>query len=1443
MNLHKSISSPKATGLSSRVRAGFTIIELLMVIGILGILSTIILLVINPAQLIKQAADANRITELNQINKALLIYQSFRGEGSYMGDHNTIYISLPDTDPKCGSYYGQLAATTSPWNYHCSTPANYRKIDGTGWVPVDFTSVQSSIGSLFTNLPVDTINSATDGLYYTYINGSWALSAALTSDKYIAANAAVDGGKSDVRYEIGNNLALNSVVEVSPITVTGINPNLGPNTGSVSLTSITGTGFAAGASVKLTKQGQVDISCTGITVASPTLITGGSCNITGAIDGTWNVVVTNINATFNSLTNGFTVNRIYATGGTITYTDSSGLNPRSSPSYPGGYTVHTFTSSGAFSVGVGGNVDVLVVGGGGGGGTWVGGGGGAGGVIRQTGYAVTAQNYIVTVGNGAPRATANGPGANGYNSAFDSLIAIGGGGGGAYVTGIGNGLNGGSGGGVAWGTGTAGTGVAGQGFGGGQGNNDVHSSGGGGGAGAVGGSTPAGNHTGGVGGIGVSSSISGVSTYYGGGGGGWGLTATPAVGGLGGGGAASRGDDGGSYTLGGGQAIDGTPNTGGGGGGGWYQPYGYFGGGGGKGIVIIRYPTSESTIIPPGGGGGIVVDGGTVTYTDSSGLNPRSSPAYSGGYTVHTFTSSGNFSVTGSMSVDALIIAGGGGGGKSENTGGDGGGGGGAGGLRTLSSLALSSGNYSVVVGDGGAGATVTSSKGVNGSNSSFSTYTSIGGGGGGSDNHDINGINKGADGGSGGGAASFATGGAGESATLGGAGTAGQGYAGGGSNIGMASRGGGGGGGAGGVGTTATSQTGAAGGIGLASSISGSSVTYATGGPGGGGQGATYAGTNGTANLGNGGGGGAGDLGVGGNGGKGIVIVRYLISSVCGNNSKNVGEICDGSDVNSQTCTSYLGASYTGSLSCNNTCSSFVTSACQNTSATCGNNVKESGEICDGNALNGQTCASQLSVGYYGTLSCNAGCSDFNTSLCLHDGVAVCGNNIKEVGEVCDGTGLNNQTCETYLGANYTGDLLCNAGCSSFVTSSCTPPSPPPSATCGNGTKEVGEVCDGAALNGKSCETQLGAGYTGTLSCNVGCSDFNTSLCTYSGPVCGNGVKQPGEVCDGADLSGQSCASQLGIGYKGTLTCNGGCYNFVTSACVKQDPDGGGGGGGGGGIISATGGTVTESNGYRTHTFAGGDHGEFIVYSGTETVEVLIVGGGGMGGGAGGTPPTNGYGDATGGGGGGGRVRQELVSISSGTRQVKMALSSTLTANTIGRPSSFGNLIAIGGGRGANTDEMGWNGASGGGGQAGNYATSGGSSMIGGSSGGNGYYLLPEYGGGYSSTAYAGGGGGGAGGSGYAGSATKGGNGGIGAISTITGSPVYYGGGGGGGTKIYTDWNIDDPRAGLGGLGGGGKGGGFNPGFGATYYGGGGGGGGAGGAGGPGLVIIRYPI
>lgn len=235
----------------------------------------------------------------------------------------------------------------------------------------------------------------------------------------------------------------------------------------------------------------------------------------------------------------------------------------------------------------------------------------------------------------------------------------------------------------------------------------------------------------------------------------------------------------------------------------------------------------------------------------------------SGGYRIHTFTSSGTFTVyTTQDNIEYLVIAGGGGGGPGAANS-HGGGGGGAGGYRCSvtgessgggasaeAKISRSAGAYTVTVGAGG-----TANGGI-GANSVFDTITSIGGGRGGSyfDYAPTSG-------GSGGG------GSVSNNATIrtGAAGTTGQGYKGGDAQGGIYDTYGGSGGGAGGAGATAAS-----GGTGVASNITGSSVTRAVGGAAGG-----LGGSAGTANTGNGGGGGY----AGANsqpGGSGIVVIRY---------------------------------------------------------------------------------------------------------------------------------------------------------------------------------------------------------------------------------------------------------------------------------------------------------------------------------------------------------------------------------------------------------------------------------------------------------------------------------------------------------------------------------------------------------------------------------------
>ncbi len=251
----------------------------------------------------------------------------------------------------------------------------------------------------------------------------------------------------------------------------------------------------------------------------------------------------------------------------------------------------------------------------------------------------------------------------------------------------------------------------------------------------------------------------------------------------------------------------------------------------------------------------------------------------SGVYTIHTFTSSGSLVVSGKdVSADYLVVGGGAGGGGTR------GGGGGAGGMVETPGGTIPVGTHTVTIGGGGDGGPGNQTGAVGGP-SSLGSISSVNGGGYGGGQG-----NPGGPGGSGGGGSDGA--GAGE-------GTPGQGNDGGGST---GSTGGGGGGGKAGVGNQGPPNQGGPGGAAGSSAYSGATVNYSGGGGGGsrddgavgnggggnagpGGKNPTNAAGNAGANQGGGGGGGGrhptGATLPGGNGGSGIVIVRYVTSSL----------------------------------------------------------------------------------------------------------------------------------------------------------------------------------------------------------------------------------------------------------------------------------------------------------------------------------------------------------------------------------------------------------------------------------------------------------------------------------------------------------------------------------------------------------------------------------
>lgn len=146
------------------------------------------------------------------------------------------------------------------------------------------------------------------------------------------------------------------------------------------------------------------------------------------------------------------------------------------------------------------------------------------------------------------------------------------------------------------------------------------------------------------------------------------------------------------------------------------------------------------------------------------------------------------------------------------------------------------------------------------------------------------------------------------------------------------------------------------------------------------------------------------------------------------------------------------------------------------------------------------------------------------------------CGNGSLEPGEFCDGSNLDGRSCVTM--GFVSGVLGCTAQCT-FDLSDCEAP------VCGNAILETGEQCDRGQLGGATCASLGFLG--GQLGCLEACV-YDTSNCIGEVPVCGDGVREVPEDCDGLDMAGETCESQ---GYNGgTLMCGPDC-TFDYFACV----------------------------------------------------------------------------------------------------------------------------------------------------------------------------------------------------------------------------------------------------------------------------------------------------
>lgn len=219
------------TNLKEKRDAGFTLLELLIVISIVAILSVALVVILDPAEVLKKSRDAQRISDMNTMKTALGLYLTSTTT-PYLGSvsANTACKATPTGAYVAGdnifySYSGAPGAITdstldgaSGGAIAGSSTTTPSVTDGYGWIPVSFDSLTG--GSPISNLPLDPVNTitlaavASTDLTYRYACSVTPL--AFEMDTILESTAfrttddkdANDGGNNSAYYEVGTNLKI-----------------------------------------------------------------------------------------------------------------------------------------------------------------------------------------------------------------------------------------------------------------------------------------------------------------------------------------------------------------------------------------------------------------------------------------------------------------------------------------------------------------------------------------------------------------------------------------------------------------------------------------------------------------------------------------------------------------------------------------------------------------------------------------------------------------------------------------------------------------------------------------------------------------------------------------------------------------------------------------------------------------------------------------------------------------------------------------------------------------------------------------------------------------------------------------------------------------------------------------------------------------------------------
>ena len=204
--------------IDKNIQKAFSLLEIIITLGIISVLAGIITAVFKIPEAYKILRDFQRVQGLANLNKSLELVTIFAEESGFSLTSkypnlraNTIYLSLPmnSATTNCKVDYPQLPDIPN-YSYYCAPSSTYMNIDGSGWIPINFSDF-SSRGVELGKLHIDPINNSI--YYYSFVidnKNNFELTAVLENSRNIGPGTVSekDGGDNDYIFEKGSNLTL-----------------------------------------------------------------------------------------------------------------------------------------------------------------------------------------------------------------------------------------------------------------------------------------------------------------------------------------------------------------------------------------------------------------------------------------------------------------------------------------------------------------------------------------------------------------------------------------------------------------------------------------------------------------------------------------------------------------------------------------------------------------------------------------------------------------------------------------------------------------------------------------------------------------------------------------------------------------------------------------------------------------------------------------------------------------------------------------------------------------------------------------------------------------------------------------------------------------------------------------------------------------------------------